>query len=187
MENDGMIPAGYMYKTVMDRPDWLELEGVKDIYSVSGCISKDFFDDWINEWQHNGHWLFNSPRDMQAIAETKNVDLANMTLFFYYIYEYQWDEISKRWEKYSADPSFSMEVFIPCQAELQGYDVVTFYAKNTAECSPLSCNSLAKEIKVNCHCLIESLEETKRLIETGAFDNAEPGPMRIFAVYTVNK
>ena len=39
-----MIPAGYMAKNVVSKPDWLKANGVEDLYSVSGCISKDFAD-----------------------------------------------------------------------------------------------------------------------------------------------
>src|SRR4051812_9508347 len=37
-----MLAAGYMAKRVSDSPEWLAAEQVVDIYSVSGCISKDF-------------------------------------------------------------------------------------------------------------------------------------------------
>jgi hypothetical protein len=33
--------------------------------------------------------------------------------------------------------------------------------------------------------LFESFDEAKAALESGKFDNAEPGPHRIFAVYTV--
>lgn len=66
-----------------------------------------------------------------------------------------------------------------------GYDVVTFSTGNSAECSPLSCNSVAREVGTNEHCLLICLEEAKRLLEEGKFKNSEPGPFRIFAVYSV--
>ena len=55
-----MVPAGYMAKRVVARPDWLPAERVSSIYSVSGCVSETFA-DYINFWKHNGYWLFNSP------------------------------------------------------------------------------------------------------------------------------
>ena len=55
-----MFPAGYMAKRVAARPDWLPAARVSSIYSVSGCISKDFT-DYIKFWKHNGYWLFDSP------------------------------------------------------------------------------------------------------------------------------
>ncbi|MGB4067307.1 MAG: hypothetical protein WBK08_04665, partial [Nitrospira sp.] len=45
--------------------------------------------------------------------------------------------------------------------------------------------TLANEIQTNAHCLLPDFETTKQLIETGMFNNSEPGPYRIFAVYTL--
>ena len=57
----GMTPIGYMYKTVMARPDWLKAPGVVDIRSLSGCMSTDFA-DYIIYLIHKGYWLFDAPR-----------------------------------------------------------------------------------------------------------------------------
>jgi hypothetical protein len=57
--------------------------------------------------------------------------------------------------------------------------------RTSPECSPLSCNSLATGIVVNRHCLFDSFEQAVRALEAGAFDNSEPGPFRIFAVYKI--
>src|SRR4051794_25722874 len=37
-----LLAAGYMAKRVSDSPGWLAAKQVVDIYSVSGCISRDF-------------------------------------------------------------------------------------------------------------------------------------------------
>ena len=47
-----MIPAGYMAKNILKKPDWLEVNGVLDIYSVSDCFSKPFA-DFINYATNN--------------------------------------------------------------------------------------------------------------------------------------
>lgn len=109
-----------------------------------------------------------------------------MTLFFYAIYEFQWREDGKRWQRFSFDPTFETQVVIPEFCQLQGYDIVTFSVGNSAECSPLSCNSLAEKIPVNKHCLLDSFDEAKRYLETDWFEHSEPGPYRIFAVYSVD-
>lgn len=117
-----MIPAGYMYKKVAMKPDWLKAETVLDIYSLSHCISDDFT-DYIDYWQHNGYWLFNAPAVIEEIAANEGIDLSG--------------------------------------------------------------NSLATDIPVNEHCLFRTFQEAKEAIEGGLFKNSEPGPYRIFAVYTV--
>ena len=52
-----MIPVGYLAKHVYKRPDWLQVDHVIDIFSVSGCVSENFA-DYIGFWKHNGYWFF---------------------------------------------------------------------------------------------------------------------------------
>jgi len=40
-------------------------------------------------------------------------------------------------------------------------------------------------VETNLHCLLSSLEQAQQLLENGKFKNKEPGPHRIFAVYSV--
>ncbi len=179
-----MIPAGYMAKRVMKRPDWLDALNVDDIHSVSNCMSDDFA-DYINYWQHNGFWLFDSPDVIRRLAAENAIDIEGTRLFYYEVHEYQFDEKAGSWEPFAADPFFPLNVEKPAAAEPEGYDVVTFQAGNSPECSPLSCNGLAKEIATNRHCLLSSFEKAKGFLEHGKFVNCEPGPYRIFAVYSV--
>ena len=81
--------------------------------------------------------------------------------------------------------SFPTNVHSPEHKTLAGFDVVASVARNSPECSPLSCNSLANEIRTNAHCLLHDFEPATRLVETGRFNNSEPGPYRIYAVYTL--
>ncbi|MFB9137721.1 hypothetical protein [Vibrio olivae] len=85
-----MIPVGYMYKVVSGKPDWLKASQIEDIYSVSSCVSEDFC-DWVNYWKHNGYWFFDSPLLIHEIANENSIDLDNLTLFYYEMYEKQWD------------------------------------------------------------------------------------------------
>ena len=87
-----MIPVGYMYKSIASRPDWLKTDRVADIYSLSGCISSHFA-DYINYWKHNGYWLFNSPQAMEEIAREAGISLSDKTLFYYEVYEQQFDQL----------------------------------------------------------------------------------------------
>lgn len=174
-----------MYKLVASKPDWLKTDQVIDIYSVSNCISEDF-DDWINYWKHNGYWFFDTPEIIESLANESAIDLANMQLFFYQVYDFQWDDETGEWEDFGPERSFQTNVRIPKVSMLEGYDVTTFTAQTCAECSPLSCNHMAAEIKVNSHCLLDSFEEAKRLIESGKLHQCEPGPYRIFGVYRVD-
>ncbi|MDD1617637.1 MAG: hypothetical protein CG439_2728, partial [Methylococcaceae bacterium NSP1-2] len=98
-----MIPVGYMYKRVETKPDWLAAETVFDVYSLSACVSDDFA-DYIKYWKHNGYWLFNSPEIIREIAANENIDLLGTTLFYYEVYEYEFDKDSKKWLLFMPDP-----------------------------------------------------------------------------------
>jgi hypothetical protein len=181
---DSMTPAGYLAKNVVTCPDWLKADHVVDVYSVSNCVSEDFA-DYINRWKHNGYWLFDSPEAIKEVAKEISVELENTRLFYYTVHDLEYDEDEKSWIPFEPEASFKTQVLEPEIKSLEGYDVVTFSAGTSPECSPLSCNSLASEIETNEHCLLPSFETAKELLEEGRFENSEPGPYRIFAVYSV--
>ena len=178
-----MIPAGYMAKRVCKKPEWLRAKRVTDIYSVSGCMSADFA-DYINYWKHNGFWFFNSPGVIRSIAQESSIDLAGTHLFYYEAHEMEFD--GEKWHRFAPEPSFQTSVIVPPSKQLEGFDVVTFSCKSSPECSPLSCNGLAEELPTNSHCLFSSFEEAAMNTTSGAFNNIEPGPYRVFSVYSVN-
>lgn len=179
-----MIPVGYMAKRVVINPDWLKTDRVVDLYSVSNCFSQDFA-DYIKYWKHNGYWFFDSPAKIREVSEENNIDLNGMTMFYYECFELQASEDGSEWGEWSPEESFETNVVEPEQKTLEGFDVVSFSMGNSPECSYLSCNHMAEDLQVNKHCLLESFDETKNLIDQKVFDNCEPGPCRIFAVFTV--
>jgi len=179
-----VIPVGYMAKRVVERPDWLGATQVSDVYSVSGCVSEEFA-DYIDCWKHNGYWLFDSPEMIREVARDKVVSLEGAKLFYYEAYEMEFDEKRMGWGSFAADSDLKTNVAVPEVMTLEGFDLVTFYGQTSPECSPLSCNSLAKEVPTNEHCLVGTFEEAKASLEAGKFSGAEPGPYRIFAVYSV--
>ena len=176
-----MIPAGYMAKHVREKPDSLKASQVKNIYSVSPCISENFA-DYISLWKHNGYWLFDSPEIILAGSRENSIDVTPTTLFYYEVYELEFD--GKGWNTFA--PNFPVNVTPPARKNLEGFDVVTFFARSSPECSPLSCNSLADQIPTNAHCLLASFEIAERSLSDEAFDDSEPGPYRIFSVYSLD-
>jgi len=172
-----------MAKRVSDSPEWITAEQVVDIYSVSACLSKNFA-DYISYWKHNGHWLFDTPEVIQELARQNAIDLDGTSLFYYEVYEHEFDEDAEAWRDFEPQ-SFPTRVIAPSQKALAGYDVVSFNVGTSAECSPLSCGNLAEEAKANSHCLLASLEQARLLLERGTFADTEPGPFRVFAVYSV--
>ena len=158
-----MIPVGYMAKQVARQPDWLNAVAVSDIYSVSNCISEDFA-DYINAWKHNGFWLFNSPSTIEAVAAELSASLEDTKLFYYEVYELEYDQEHQSWSPFEAEQSFDTQVVPPTTPRLEGYDVVSFFVRTSPECSPLSCNGLASSFPVNSHCLLPSIEQAIQLV-----------------------
>jgi hypothetical protein len=128
--------------------------------------------------------LFDSPGVIQDLARQHSIDVTKTTLFFYEAYERQFAPDRGGWVGFEPERAFATDVLLPAVRTLEGYDVVTFSAGTSAECSPLSCNSLARDVPTNAHCLLDSLDRARQLLGSGAFTNAEPGPYRIFAVYS---
>lgn len=179
-----MIPVGYMLKTVVRRPQWMEAESIADIYSVSDCISNSFA-DYIKFQKHNGYWFFDSPQILRQLTETEQIDASQMTMFYYEVYATEYNDETKEWLPFAPDTSFLTIVVEPQNKRLEGFDVTTFSSHSAPECSPLSCCSLATKIPVNEHCLFNTFAEAKCALEEGKFSNSEPGPFRIFAVYKI--
>lgn len=179
-----MIPAGYLYKRISVRPDWLAAaQTVEDVYSISRCIS-DAFADYDGHWRHNGAWLFDEPAIMHEIAREAGVTLDDTMLFYYEVYEQEFDEGTRAWSPIVLK-DFPMRVVVPDVKVLHGFDVNCASQRNLPECSPLSCNLLCAELPVNRHCLLATLDEARQALEQGRFDRSEPGPFRIYAVYTL--
>jgi hypothetical protein len=178
-----MTPAGYMAKRVQKRPDRFNAPHVVDIYSVSNCNCEDFA-DYIEYWKHNGYWFFDSPDIIKTVAKENSIQLAGTSLFYYEAYEMEFD--GERWGPWSPEPTFPTNVVLPPRKRLEGFDVVNFTARTSPECSGLSCSGLATELRTNAHCLFDSFEEAETNVTNGAFNESEPGPYRIFSVYSLN-
>jgi hypothetical protein len=177
-----MIAAGYMGKVVAPRPQWVQADNVTRIYSVSNCVSHAFC-NYINHWKHNGYWFFDSPSAIREIAKSDSTAAKQYEVLYYELFELQFDEGREIWEPFQPEPSFRTEVRMPEYLDILGFDVVSYSVKTSPECSPLSCNNLVEKIKVNKCCLLSTLDEAKKLLESGAFTGSEPGPFRIAAVY----
>jgi hypothetical protein len=124
---------------------------------------------------------------IENLARENSIELSETKLFYYEIYELEFHEGVSEWRSFHPESAFTTKAVVPKDKSLEGYDVVTFSCGNSPECSPLSCNSLATEIRTNQHCLLDSFDAAKRYLESGAFNDSEPGPFRIFAVYSVQR
>jgi hypothetical protein len=179
-----MIPLGFLYKRVAPAPAELQAVGVRDVYSLSGHISEDFA-DYIDFWRHNGYWLFDTPTTIPVLARDHGFSLHGLRPFYYEAYELEFLDETQEWLPFEPAKDIPTRVQQPAQPMLEGFDVVSFSCGNAPECSPLSCNLLATKIPTNAHCLLPTLEDAIQALESGLFDNSEPGPFRVIAVYSV--
>lgn len=179
-----MIPLGYMAKRIVERPDWLDVPSVRDVYAVSDCISPDFT-DYITFWAHNGFWFFDKPSRIARLCSQHGIALDDLTFVYYEAHPQQFKTDDHTWHGFGPDSDIKTDVSPPINPRLLGFDIVCYSMQNSPECSPLSCNHVATDVRVNSHCLIETLDYAVECLETGIFDNAEPGPMRIIAVHSI--
>jgi hypothetical protein len=178
-----MIPVGYLAKRVpAHAPDWMKAPAVRTIYSVSTCVNADLTED-IPGRKQNGYGFFNSPGEIRLIAQTEGLDLQGAQLFYYEAYEREFD--GEQWCPIKPDPDYESDVAEPRKKNLEGFDVVTNCDGPNSH-SPLSCNSLAAEVSTNQHCLFATQEEAEASLIGGQFEDAEPGPYRIYAVYSTD-
>lgn len=175
---------GYLYKRVRARPEWLGAPGVRDIYSLSGCVS-ECFADYVPLWKHNGFWLFDSPGIARQAAAAAGVSLDGLKLFYYEAYEKEYDRDTRSWVPFEPEASFVTNVESPAGKRLEGFDITTFAARTAPECSPLSCNACAASVETNEHCLLRSFDEARQVLEADRLGPCEPGPYRIIGVHTV--
>ena len=181
----GMVPAGYLAKRVATETSWLANTQVEDIYALSNCISDDF-GDYTQFWKHNNYWLFNSPAVLLDLAEEAGLDLMGTKLFYYEVFEQQYHATGS-WQPFTVDNGLPTRVEVPPTKQLEGFDIVTFSLGPVPECSCLSCNLMAELVPVNRHCLLQTFEEAYTLLSADVFKDCEPGPYRIFAVYSVTE
>jgi hypothetical protein len=127
----------------------------------------DDFADYIRFWRHNGFWLFDSPEIIREVAKENAIDLTGTSLFYYEAHETEFD--GTQWRPFAPEASVETNIAPPSDKRLEGFDVVTFSAGTSPECSPLSCNGLADDIRTNCNCLLDSFELANSCLESGKF------------------
>lgn len=189
-----MVPAGYLLKRLAPPPEWLATGPghIKDVCSVSDCVNDNVV-DVQGAWQHNGFGLANNPDVLVSLAADAGTDVSDAALLYFTAYDreqesdgWTFDPANWRARLPASSAAVADDVRVPTSgaSTLLGYDVVVF--GDFLEHSPLSCNSIAKELHVNEHCLFASLDEAVAAIDAGAFGNGcEDGVYTIFGVHRV--
>jgi len=158
--------AGYFAKRPTRPGDWPGPPHVKEICSVSNCLAPAPA-GWIERWQHNGLGFYNSPTAAEA---------AGFEVFAYRILPVKFTKSGQ--ESYTL-PDLAVA---PAAGFVSiGFDAVS-RSQSFFECSPLSCNYLAKEMEVNESCLIAGLDQAIATAERFAREEPEPGPYYVIEV-----
>jgi hypothetical protein len=170
---------GYVFKQVVPRPDWLKAPGVKEICSVSNCISKGP-DGWAGSSSSgslNGWGLSNRHEDARQLVGEEIAGAWD--LFGYELVPVRYVGGVREGLDVGSD---SVDP-LPKDFESLGYDVVSRGRSDFFECSPLSCNGWAEEVGANEHCLVDLLDEAHRLASIAEASGCEPGDYHVVRVW----
>jgi hypothetical protein len=170
--------AGYFPKHVVSRPEWLDCPSVVDVCSVSDCVSGGP-DHWSDHWIHNDLGLFNQPDQARFVIPR---DAPPMRIFAYRVSTVRFTTGGpEAW----VWPDDAQPIRLPDDFTSLGFDAVHKYMDSILgfECSPLSCNGLAKQWPVNRHCLLDDLETATKAAEQFSIEQPEPGMYYVAEVF----
>jgi hypothetical protein len=170
---------GYFPKHILPRPDWLKVELVKEVCSVSECVSPGP-EGWIDHWAHNDLWVFNDERAAWGVVPEGRSN-PGFHLFAYRLFPVEF--VGGKSRPFPIPP-LSVQP-LPDGYRWLGYDVVSRWCGSSFECSPLSCNHAAEHHAVNEHCLVADLADALRLgaLFSRVENGYEPGPYFIVEVW----
>jgi hypothetical protein len=168
--------VGFFPKLTVPRPDWLQVEAVKEIASVSSCISPAP-EDWITHWKHNDFGFYDTEELARSVVPS---DSSEHDLYAYELFPLSW--FDQEAEALELAPEGGAP---PPDYAFLGYDIVTRSSSHVFECSPLSCNGAAGEVPTNASCLIDDEEQAHQAVlrMSWADSGVEPGPYYLFKVF----
>ncbi len=175
-----MVFLGYRAKHPW-RPDaaWdpQEETGVLEVCSASDSLSEPA-PEWEKRWDYNGAACYADAGE--AIAAVPPGERSDYRVFAYWLLD----------PAALFDPAFPRVPGSdgPSDFEALGFDVVEILLRSASGParlpgfghSPLSCNLLAREVRVNRYCLVDDREEALRLV--ARFNREQPEPGTYFAV-----
>jgi hypothetical protein len=167
--------AGYFPKRIVARDEWLKAPAVREIWSVSGCISKGP-SDWIDQWRHNDFGLF----DTQELAHSvvPGDERGRYTIVGYRVWDRMFDQGTE-----VEVPAAPAPVPGPDEGFVTvGFDAVARSGMYCFECSPLSCNGGASTFPTNERCLFRTPEEAMSGAREFSMGHWEPGPYWVVEV-----
>lgn len=176
------IFLGTLPKRLLARPDWLLCPEVAEIASASECMSPGP-PDRISRWTHNALGLYDTPEAGCALVPAEEAGSWTLLAFQAPPLIFQRGE-ERPWNPWrdSAAPEMDLR-----EQEHLGYDVVGLSEAGFFECSPLSCNGLAREVAVNRWCLVDDREQALRLARWFSTDESRVEPAWAYLVVAVSR
>ncbi len=167
---------GYFPKRRTAAPEWLSGAGVTGIASVSTCIAPGP-EAWWSHWRHNDWGLYDGIEDARRVVS--EAEREAFDIYAYELYPVRFDDGRRE----DLDPPPSTAHALAGSFESLGVDVVSRMRDGGPfECSPLSCNGLARETAVNRNCLAHDVASALVLAASLDARSAEPGPYYIIGV-----
>ena len=166
---------GYFPKNPSVPAGWTGPAHIAAIGSVSACLA-EAPDGWIQRWLHNDLGLFNTRADARSVIPE---NAPGFSIFAYRL-------LTVRFATTGPEPlpvaEFPVEP-IPASFVALGFDVGSRSLSSFFECSPLSCNLMAREIPVNEFCLLSNLDQAIAAAERFAQEQPEPGSYYVVEVF----
>jgi hypothetical protein len=169
------ILIGYFPKRIVPRPNEIDVPSVREIWSVSNCISRGPPDGWIDQWVHDRLGLFSDPATGRSV--TPSADNSSYVVVAYRMWDEEFVEGTRQ-----SSPMDDLSVAPPLNFVSLGFDAVGFSTEAFFEHSPLSCNYAARTMPVNEFCLFPDLEAALRGAEEFSNGSWEPGRYRVVEV-----
>jgi hypothetical protein len=173
-----MIPVliGYFRKRRTQVIDWLTDTPARGLYSVSECLAPGP-PDWVDHWIHNEWGYFNSIVD--ALSVIPSDSLGDFEILAFALFSVPYDG------GHPQDLSVMAPAVDPLPSSFValGYDVPMKSGSSGFDCSPLSCNGMARQITVNPHCLLDDLDAALQTARRFSIEQPEPGSYFVVQVF----
>ena len=149
--------------------------GVSELASVSLCIA-DGPEGWVERWLHNDWGYF--PDAETAWSMVPESSRRDFRLYAYAMLPVEFGDQERPL------PLIPPEVEPPGDRFRRvGWDAVSRSTGHLLECSPLSCNGMLEDFRVNSYCLFDDRESAVSFARRADALRCEPGPYHVVEVW----